>query len=433
MKNNPVHSGGPMRFKPVSALFCAAFACLALATTPALAQRVAASDLMPPPKAAPRTTVKTERLPDTTPAQLQGFAQARDSSSLTLQATNGKTYDIRLIGLLDTPLTDPKGLAARVALDSLVQDHALSCTRRDRDRDGLLMVNCTREDGLDIAALMLRGGVTLFTRNGNLNESDTQTYRAAESEAQAARRGLWASVPQLSMNTQRVTTPENSVKENNPNTISTSDALGPVIPAATVPAKTTKEPVKQAVKAAEATSLVTLLTQPQPISPLGLLLPMLATMLLGFGLFDYVGRRRARYTHELDISIQRQSLAAALGGELAAARDVCENRGANLAAGGQLRWPRLRSYVYQTHVEKIGLLGPFLARQVASLYGQMADYAHHDKDETNKTGRAAMIKSLARLCGYIEIVLEGFGALWYKHAYAAWQKSLFTCDNQRGM
>lgn len=424
---------------------CALF--LAYPLNPALAQRVPAADLMPPPKAAPRTPVKSERLAEPQ-KELKGQANAQDGSTIHLQTFDGRGYDLRLAGLIITPLSEPKGIAARVALDSLLQAHTLSCTKRDRDSDGKLLVTCTRDDGIDLSMQMLRDGAALFTRNGNLSDEFVRAYRTAENNAQREQRGLWESVPRLPVSGStkpKTITPiiieepadqaqQRPARQATPTTHETPvepvEIAGMVTPVAATPAPA--QPSMQITKTSDtmttpnATSLPVVATEAVAAAPNWVpayVLPtpegvtdtmgfffaasLIGTLLFGISLFDFLGRRRVRYAQEWEARQNRQIVAAALGGELAAARDVCESRAHSIAAGAPAAWPRLRSYVYQTHVDRIGMLGPFLARQVATIYGQMSDYASVTKDGSDGMNRDAMVKSLNRLCGYVDVALEG--------------------------
>lgn len=438
------YKGAFMRLSPVFTLFCAVF--VLAAPAPAMAQLVPAADLMPPPKAAPRTPVKSVRLAEQQ-RELKGQASAQDGGTIHLQTFDGHSYTLRLAGVIIAPLTDPKGIAARVALDELLQARTLSCIRRDRDTDGKLLVTCAREDGVDLSMQMLRDGVTLFTRNGNLSDEFVRAYRTAESNAQKERRGLWQNVPSLAVSSTKVKpiTPViiDEVQEQKPTTKIAAPESAPIAApsyapvdntahgtATNTPSADTATPPRQ-ITSTSATLAAPVVSTSLPANvnatasnwPTAYALPtpegvtdtmgfffaasLIGTLLLGISLFDFLGRRRVRYAQEWEARHNRQIVAAALGGELAAARDVCESRAHSIANGAPAAWPRLRSYVYQTHVDKIGLLGPFLARQIATIYGQMSDYASASKDSTDLVSRDAMVKSLTRLCGYMDVALEG--------------------------
>jgi hypothetical protein len=117
---------------------------------------------------------------------------------------------------------------------------------------------------------------------------------------------------------------------------------------------------------------------------------------------------------------KRKALAAALSGELTAARHICRTRASELIRRRrlgeeetQLRpsqlWPRIRAVVYQAHVASIGLLGSDLARRVASIYGQCADYATYYQQTTFQRvpSGAAVSQTLSNLADHIDTILDG--------------------------
>ena len=73
-----------------------------------------------------------------------------------------------------------------------------------------------------------------------------------------------------------------------------------------------------------------------------------------------------------------KAVAAALRGELMAARGVCFGRIKSITTDAEdsaATWPRIRATLYQAYVGRLGLLGAELARQISSIYGQSSDYA----------------------------------------------------------
>jgi hypothetical protein len=97
---------------------------------------------------------------------------------------------------------------------------------------------------------------------------------------------------------------------------------------------------------------------------------MLAT---GFSITGALWAQKRR-----DRSDEIKSIAAALRGEMMAARSVCLGRAKTINDEAEDRaatWPRIRATLYQAYVGRLGILGAELARQIASLYGQMSDYA----------------------------------------------------------
>jgi len=98
-------------------------------------------------------------------------------------------------------------------------------------------------------------------------------------------------------------------------------------------------------------------------------LVMLATAL---GIMIVLAAERRRDRRE-----EMRAIAAALRGELLAARAVCQARLKTWTDADEKTapWPRIRATLYQAYVGKVGWLGAVLARQVASIYGQSSDYA----------------------------------------------------------
>ncbi|MBV8061695.1 MAG: hypothetical protein JO253_09260, partial [Alphaproteobacteria bacterium] len=104
---------------------------------------------------------------------------------------------------------------------------------------------------------------------------------------------------------------------------------------------------------------------------------------------------------------EMKAIAAALRGELMAARAVCMTRLKTIHTDDDDRaatWPRLRSTLYQAYVGKLGWLGAQLSRQIASIYGQASDYAAYYNSIEDAT-QAPKRRALQTLSGYIDEVL----------------------------
>ncbi len=363
------------------------------------------SDIMPAPSRAPRTSVDREKVgvSNEAPATMMGTAQAIDGATIRIH-DSARDVTARLIGVVAPPLTTPEGASARVALDTILRNQTLDCARKDRDRDGSLVMSCSFGGGRDLSEAMLFTGTALFSRNGTIDNDLAVRYRAAEETAQMRRNGLWAQVPATTAGAAPVaaTAPLKAATPASTATPVSATAPTPVISLTGGPASS--QDISPSNKSTDNGNFA-FTAWLEALGLLGLLFGMLM-------LLDHRHTRRARLTHELDIHSDRQILAAALTGELAAARDICEARAALITNGGTPTWPRLRTYIYQAHAEQIGLLGAVLARQVASIYGQMADYGATNRGvsygaEIDLTTPASVSRALVRLCGYIEITLEG--------------------------
>lgn len=79
--------------------------------------------------------------------------------------------------------------AAKAALAALVADGPISCSFVRKIGHGSYQGRCRRADGSDIGLILLRKGWA----RADAEASDE--YRAAEADAKAAKRGVWASEP----------------------------------------------------------------------------------------------------------------------------------------------------------------------------------------------------------------------------------------------
>ncbi|MDE2029519.1 MAG: hypothetical protein KGI97_03035, partial [Alphaproteobacteria bacterium] len=115
---------------------------------------------------------------------------------------------------------------------------------------------------------------------------------------------------------------------------------------------------------------------------------------------------------------ETKATAAALRGELMAARGICIGRIRSIATEEEDRaanWPRIRATLYGAYVGRLGLLGAELARQVASIYGQASDYASL-YNPSNTAGSAASAgtpkkQALETLVRHIDEVLPKLAAI----------------------
>jgi endonuclease YncB( thermonuclease family) len=78
------------------------------------------------------------------------------------------------------------GVAAKALLDQLVENQSLNCVVVNEDHYGRYTASCTNEDGVDLAAELVRRGLALAHRV-HPNE-----YGALEDEARTAEVGAWA-------------------------------------------------------------------------------------------------------------------------------------------------------------------------------------------------------------------------------------------------
>ena len=365
----------------------AAAALLLTLATPAFAKFT--GEDMPAPNRAPRTPVESSKLNGgaDVPAEMAGVGQALDGQTIRLH-DSAHDLTVRLLGVVAPPLTTGDGATARATLDQLLHGQTLDCQRRDRAGDGTLVMSCTYNGGKDLSEALLFTGTALFTRGSGVDADLAVRYRAAEETAQMRRLGLW----------------HNAI-------VQTPAVAAPAV--ATAVAAKESAPVAKAAPVSIAASAAAAPIETGSGFAMAAWLQTLGLLAALFGMLLYLDTRHTRRTrleHDLDTTRDRQVLAAALTGELAAARDICEARAAQIASGGEAKWPRLRTYIFQAHAEQIGLLGAVLARQIASIYGQMSDYGAGTRggmSDAELQTPAAMTRALTRLCGYVEITLEG--------------------------
>lgn len=379
--------------------------CLA---APALAQEA------PPPRKMPRTPVQRQTITSgsskTTapPRHVEGPATIIDGDRLRVGG-----FDLRLFGIVPPQLSASFGPQARAAVDGLAAGKPVSCAIRDRDRDGRLLATCRNTSDADLALELLRRGLAVAARGSLASADFAQSYLAAERNAQAQKIGLWSvttSAPAPGRETVKttvaVTPPE------------TADAAGNGAKEETPPAAINSE--ETPVKAVEAPSPVSasaiivddligtgaaLVPPPEPgfMERYQLLVTgfiMLATA-LGIMAVLVIQRRR-------DTRAEMRAIAAALRGELMAARAVGQARIKLLAAEGEERvsWPRIRTTLYQAYVGRLGWLGAELARQIASIYGQSSDYAaYYDGDDEARSQTMPKRQALQILVQHIDEVL----------------------------
>ncbi|WP_081740007.1 thermonuclease family protein [Afipia sp. P52-10] len=126
----------------------------------------------------------------TPPATIAGKAWVIDGDTVSITNTH-----IRLEGI-DAPESDqtcldaagknwPCGQNATRALRRLIAGRELSCAERSKDRYGRLLAVCRLPDGVEINAWMVREGWALAS-------GFVKLYEAEETEATAAKRGIWA-------------------------------------------------------------------------------------------------------------------------------------------------------------------------------------------------------------------------------------------------
>ena len=338
----------------------------------------------PAPRRMPRTPVSREVLAggrDPMPASrdVQGLAAILDGEKLRID-----DMDLRLFGVVPPQLAASFGPQARAKLDTLANGQTVACKIRDRDRDGRLLATCRNFSGNDMALELLKHGLAVTARGSITGTELAAAYAAAEQAAQSQKIGLWStatSTPVIPATAAVAPPPA-------PPAVKAESAVPPP-PAADI--KKDEKPLARTEAQTQAKIAADLLLQEkqaqiddtlsQPSDNVGfferyqILISGILMLTTALSILVVLGVQKAR-----DRRDEIKALAAALRGELSAARNVCVGRAKSITTDAEDRlaaWPRLRATLYQAYVGRLGLLGAELARQVASIYGQSSDYAAH--------------------------------------------------------
>lgn len=314
----------------------------------------------PAPRRMPRTPVKTEAAnaeanPLPPSREIEGQASVIDGDKVRVEK-----WDLRLFGVVPPQLSASFGPQARAHLDSLANGKNISCKIRDRDRDRRLLATCITDSGKDIALDLLKHGLAITARGSIAGTPLAVPYAAAEQAAQNQKIGLWSLASIAPARTAKIEIPEPEAKKAAAETAADQEKITADLLAAEAEARLMEE--------AWADDGGKGFFERYQIAISGLL--MLGTAL---SIAHAVNRQRTS-----DRRDELRALAAALRGELMAARSICFNRAKNISTDDEDRdatWPRLRSTLYAASVGRLGLLGADLARHVSSIYGQSVDYA----------------------------------------------------------
>jgi endonuclease YncB( thermonuclease family) len=380
----------------------------------------AAQDYAPTPHKSPRTPVSRQaladrRIPLPTSRTVTGNAIIIDTERLLVD-----DIEMRLFGVVPPQLSASFGPQARAVLDGLNAAGPVSCYIRDRDRDSRFLATCRDAKGADLALELLRRGLAATAR-GSLRPTELAApYEAAEQEAQSQKLGLWsvalpAAVSDSSIMTgmasaaAQVAAKEAASKtEAKPTSVTVPVAEKPASAAlqSQHDAADTPASAKASADTPKPAAIPTPAQKPAQTgpanAPANILPPLPAAdvfadalqpvedeqpgffaryqllvtgLLMLFTALGVTGSLIVQRWHERREELR--SIAAALRGEMMAARAVCHARLNMLADADEksTTWPRIRALVFQAYVGRLGRLGAELARQIASIYGQASDYA----------------------------------------------------------
>jgi endonuclease YncB( thermonuclease family) len=394
-----------------------------------------AADDMPPPQKAPRIKVQQQKL--TVDESRGNRVVAGQTRALEAEKLKVGDTELRLFGIVMPQQAAAHGVAARAALEQVLAAGSVSCRIQQRDKNWRLLGVCRTDAIADIGLMLLQNGWAIVAR-GTVQQSDyADVYLAAEAKAQLQKLGMWAqaeasaaapaSAPNAALpagTLPDVTLPVSAAADSPPATSQSAPATETKpVTAGVSPTKVAlpalARPVVAGVAAMPTAEALAAVTPPivyqqvaaEPSSGIlwfAALTPMAVMILFALG---QIALRYYEYQQE------RKALAAALRGELLAARAICVSRADTLGHGAEASaklstlWPRLRSTVFQAYVGRIGLLGPDLARRVASLYGQFNDYAQFytvrpQADAAGKIDAATVQQTLFTIIDHIEDTLS---------------------------
>ena len=383
---------------------CVLMGLVAVISSAAMAQEA------PPPNKAPRTpvhrqTVVPNKEPIPANRQVQGAAMIMDAEKLRIGDT-----DLRLFGIVPPQLSASFGPQARAALDQIANGKEVTCQIRDRDREGRLLAVCKTPTSGDFAMELLQRGLAVTARGTLANTEFATPYIAAEMAAQEKRVGLWSVVvpnpvavpetPKVEAKVEApapVVKPEAKEEKKEEKAAAKTKAEDAPVKAQPVAAIITK-PAAEIAAPAAASHEPGFIARYQ-ILIAGLLMLTTALSIIG----TVVGYRRSEKRQEM------RAIAAALRGELMAARAVCQARVKTIHSDEDDKaasWPRIRATLYQAYVGRIGWLGAELARQIASIYGQSSDYAaYYNNGDESRAETSPKKVALETLIRHIEAIL----------------------------
>ncbi len=421
-----------------------------------LASGMVHAQLAPTPKKAPRTPVKKEVLAGSKTAL--PASRVVEGPALVLDAERLKINDIevRLFGVVPPQLSASFGPQARGIVDALAQGD-VTCRIRDRDRDGRLLASCRNASDADFGIELLRRGLAVTAR-GSLRPTElARPYIAAEEAAKAQRLGIWSvSLPKAASENEireavrkaeeirkekakeaeaakveEVKTAPPKAEEGAKQAVLENKAAESS-PQAETPSSTVSLAQATAVSSGEDKGKISLsptaeeiqaILKPSPIpepEEKGFLekyqLMIVGLLALATAFVWAAASALFRSKEKRD---ELRAIAAALRGEMMAARSICLARLSKMANDKDEKaasWPRIRSLVFQAYVGQLGRLGAELSRQIASVYGQASDYASYYVGAESKPDVASKRQSLQTLVQHIEEVVPRLAEIEQKGA-----------------
>ena len=427
-----------------------------LGATLLLVSGSAHAQLAPTPQKAPRTPVSKELIAGRAAALPPSHVVTGPATVIDSERLRINDVELRLFGVVPPQLGASFGPQARAVVDALAQG-TVSCQVKDRTREGHYLALCRNESNADFGIELLRRGLAVAAR-GSLRTSEYGTpYLAAEQAAQNQRLGLWStSLPTaaseksireaaLKAEALRNETEQAKAELAKAEAIKAeavkaaeiakaqADAAVAALPATAVRLSTSEslpvpaipqaktETVKALASGIDHDDVQSMLSASQSFD-----MPKLADdrsffekyqMLLS-GLLLFMATLVALFGSIIYKRIQRKddlkSTAAALRGELMAARSICQARLSKIAhdrTDKDTTWPRIRTTVFQAYVGKLGCLGADLSRQIASIYGMASDYASYYNTTDARAEGSSKRQALEALVQHIEEVSPKLGII----------------------
>lgn len=381
-------------------------ALLAWPAAPALAQEA------PVPHKQPRLPVSRQVLA----SGRQSAPLSRDITGQALILDGEKLrigdVEMRLFGVVPPQLSANFGPQARAELDTLAAGNAMHCQIRDRDHEGNFLATCRNASNLDAALELLKHGLAVAAR-GSLADTELATpYITAEQYAQTQKIGLWSLTVASAVPTPVVQPVSLPLPVVTPSVAKVEAPVAKIENVVQVPPVSVTNDLKRDKTDKIGISPVPVVNEAAAtradninfFARYQLLLTGLVMLLTALSISGVLFIQRRIERRE-----EMRALAAALRGELMAARALCQGRLKAIMTESDDRnmtWPRIRSTLYQAYVGRIGWLGAELARQVASLYGQSNDYAaYYQPVEALRAGDMPKRHALQTMMHHIEEVL----------------------------
>jgi len=383
---------------------------------------VLAQQTAPVPKKSPLTPVKSQHIININKKMPSSRILSGKATIINTQTLSLNGFKIHIFGIVTPQLNASYGPQARLTLDKLVSSKT-KCKVLDRQRDGYYLARCHNNLNQDFGLELLRRGLSVTAR-GSIKQTDIErNYIAAEQTAKNNKLGLWSiNIPNAASNRNILNNATKMAKAKLKETIKETIKEKEIITPKEKPnisniIKTKKDETNKLT----ADEILAALSQP-PLEQITVTDQTIENInntksiaerfqLLIFGclmlLSVLIITLFKSITSLLKDKEEKQSIAAAIRGELMAMRSICKARISKIEDNNSeedIAWPKLRTLVFQAYVGRIGNLGAELSRKIASIYGQASDYAAYYRSCNSQSDIASKQKALELIVGYIDDV-----------------------------